>query len=45
MLICVFNAEDKDLKIELKISSDLIYKKYLTFLIHCINDVFGLYSR
>jgi len=22
-----------------------IYKKHLTFLIHCINDVFGLYSR
>jgi len=22
-----------------------IYKKYLNFLVHCINDVFGLYSR
>jgi len=26
-------------------SSGPIYKKHLTFLIHCINDVFGLYSR
>jgi len=27
------------------IPSGLIYKKYLTFLIHCMNDVFDLYSR
>jgi len=30
--------------IEKNTSSGLIYKKHLTFLIHCINDVFGLYS-
>lgn len=23
----------------------LIYKKHFTFFIHCLNDVFGLYSK
>jgi len=33
------------IKIKMNTPSGLIYKKHMTFLIHWINDVFGLYSR